>query len=81
MMCFQWQTQPTGIWIQPIHSSTLLGVLLSPRTTHIPAELCDSAGGKLSAGMELQQLCCVATQAEIYDSSSKNCGVAEGKQC
>lgn len=55
------------------------GVLLSPCTAHIPAELCDLAGGKLSVGMEHQPLCIAATQAEIYDHSSKNWGVAEGK--
>lgn len=55
------------------------GVLLSPCTAHIPAELCDLARVKLSVGMEHQPLCIAATQAEIYDHSSKNWGVAEAK--
>lgn len=57
--------------MRPIHSSVLPGVLLSPRAAHIPAELCDSAGGKLSAGMERQQLFALSPHgAQIYDGGS-----------
>lgn len=48
-----------------------------PALPHIPAELCGSAGGKLSLAWNVRSP--VATQ-EIYDGSNKY-GVTEGKQC